>query len=107
MSLLLRTLACLVVAISMAALSFAAAAHSAVVLDEAVPHASVVGAELPCPDCGTHQSIGCSQACSATAEQPASGVPLALPLVALDFAPRPELALDGALPVPLVTPPIG
>lgn len=107
MSLLLRTLACLVVAISMAAISFAAAAHGTVVLDETVPHAGVVGTELPCPDCGTHQSIGCGQACSATAEQPADGIPLVLPLVALDFAPRPELRLDGALPGPPVTPPIG
>ncbi len=106
MSPLLRTLACLVVALCMASLSFVAAAHSTVVLNEAAPHARVVS-ELPCPDCGTHQAIGCGQACSAAAEQTLAAISLALTLVDLDFAPRAALARRGTPLGPLVTPPIG
>jgi hypothetical protein len=107
MSLLLRALCCLVVAICMASLSLGAAAHSTMVLDEAAPHASVVGAELPCPDCGTHRSIGCGQACAAAADDQVAGVRFAPNLVALSFAALAARARDGTPVGPLVTPPIG
>ncbi|WP_439601887.1 hypothetical protein [Devosia sp.] len=106
MSLLLRALACFVVAICMASMSLAAAGHSVMVLDESTPHASLVGAETPCPDCGTHQSIGCGQACSVATDDPSAGAMAGLTLVALDFAVLLALPLHGAALGPPVTPPI-
>lgn len=106
MSLLLRALACLVVAIAMTSASFAAIGHGVVVLDESAPHASLVSTEMPCADCGTHRSIGCGQACSAAADAVATSALLTIALVDLDFALLPALPLHGASPGPLVTPPI-
>lgn len=106
MSIFVRALACVFVAICMASMSLSAAGHSVVILDESVPHGSVSISEEPCPDCGTHEAVGCGQACSAAAYEPVSVNSVGLILVDIDLQTlRPNRLRSAALSPP-VTPPI-
>ena len=106
MSRLLQTLACIIVAVCMASMSFAAAAHSIVIVDESAPHTSVLISEVPCPDCGTHQSVGCGQSCAVAAEDTAPTILFSLILNDLDHQVWQPIRLRGTALSPPITPPI-
>jgi hypothetical protein len=106
MPMIVRALACVVVAIYMASMSVAMAAHSVVVLDEAVPNVSALVSDAPCPDCRTHTTVACAQACSAALPDPGLGKPTDPVLVKIDRQPLISSRLFGAALSPPITPPI-
>lgn len=103
---LLRAIVCLLMALCMASVSYAAAGHSVVVVDESAVHAPSLVSELPCSDCGSHRVRFCGQACNASSDD--------LPIAARSeqqetsaFLPPFDPALHtGMRPKPPLTPPI-
>ena len=104
---LLRVVACLLMALCMASVSYAVAGHSVVVVDEGSVHAANVITELPCSDCGSHRVRLCGQACNASSDHlriAATGEQQETSAFLRPF--RPTLH-TGMRPKPLRTPPIG
>lgn len=103
---LIRTLACLVLAVAMASVSLAASAHGAVVIDEAGYHTETVASELPCADCGSHRLRVCAQSCFASldAVEPEISA-LGTGALSIDPPPRDSMRV-GKPPEPLLGPPI-
>ena len=106
MTKLLRAIACLVLAVAMASVSLAVAAHGAVAVDQRSYHEQTIASELPCSDCGSHRLRVCSQSCAASVgaiKLEALSAPMAS-----DVRPSPgaQLLMSGRTSKPPLTPPI-